>query len=227
MVYVAGMFGTIWQDFRRKGRNPPSVFRLGERVYRPSRVVILLLVAVPRSSVSPETPREDRLQEARRLAWLNNWTEAAQVLDRLERSGLKPADEASALFVKAAHIRGNIESMSLPDAAGELASMLAYMPAKQDSDLRLQLLAIKGDIEFQYNLPAAQKTWEETKQLASSRGQSMWEARAEGELGTIAFLNGEIFTATKMVTGACLRAELYGAVAPQIRYRPELVERFA
>jgi len=203
------------------------VFRLGKRVYRPSMVVILLLVAVPRSSVSPETPREDTLQEARRLAWLNNWTEAAQVLDRLERSGLKPADEASALFFKAARIRGNIESMSLPEAAGELASMLASIPAKQDSDLRLQLLAIKGDIEFQYNLPAAQKTWEETKQLASSRGHSMWEARAEGELGTIAFLNGEIFTATKLVTGAVLRAELSGDVAAQIRYRTALGEGFA
>ncbi len=78
------------------------VFRLGKRVYRPSMVVILLLVAVPRSSVSPETPREDTLQEARRLAWLNNWIEAAQVL---ERSGLKPADEASALFQGSAHSR--------------------------------------------------------------------------------------------------------------------------
>ncbi len=131
------------------------------------------------------------------------------------------------LFFKAAHIRGNIESMSLPEAAGEIASMLASMPAKQDFDLRLQLLAIKGDIEFQYSLPAAQKTWEETKQLASSRGQSMWEARAEGELGTIAFLNGEIFTATKLVTGAVLRAELSGDVAAQIRYRTALGEGFA
>ena len=203
------------------------VFRLGKRVYRPSMVVILLLVAVPRPAVSPETPREDALQEAKRLAWLNNWTEAAQVLDRLERSGLKPADEASALFFRAVHIRGNIESMSLPEAAGKIAAMVTSFSAKRDFDLHLQLLAIKGDIEFQYSLPAAQKTWEEAKQLASSCGQSVWEARAEGELGTIAFLNGEIFTATKLVTGAVLRAELTGDVAAQIRYRTALGEGFA
>jgi len=41
----------------------------------------------------------------------------------------------------------------------------------------------------------------------------LWKARAEGELGTIAFLNGEIFTATKLVTGAALKAELSGDIA--------------
>ena len=138
------------------------VFRLGKRVYRPSMVVILLLVAVPRSSVSPETPREDTLQEARRLAWLNNWTEAAQVLDRLERSGLKPADEASALFFKAAHIRGYIESMSLPDAAGDLASMIGSMPAEQDADLRLPLVVILGYLDTLHDLPPSPKPWAET-----------------------------------------------------------------
>ena len=106
-------------------------------------------------------------------------------------------------------------------------SMLASGPAQKDFDLRIQLLAIKGDIEFQYNLPAAQKTWEEAAQLASSRGQSALEARAEGELGTIAFLNGEIFTATKLVTGAVLKAELSGDVAAQIRYLTALGEGFA
>jgi hypothetical protein len=80
--------------------------------------------------------------------------------------------------------------MSLPKAADEVTSMLASGPAQNDFDLRIQLLAIKGDIEFQYSLPAAQKTWDEAAQLASSRGSGPWKARAEGELGTIAFLNG-------------------------------------
>ena len=203
------------------------LYRLGNNIRRPSMMAILLFMAAPRLSVGPQTPREDTLHEAKRLAWLNNWTEAAQVLEQFERSGHKPNDEATALFARAVHIRGNIESMSLPKAADEVTAMLASGPAQNDFDLRIQLLAIKGDIEFQYSLPAAQKTWDEAAQLASSRGSGPWKARAEGELGTIAFLNGEIFTATKLVTGAALKAELSGDIASQIRYLTALGEGFA
>ena len=67
----------------------------------------ILLLATPQPFADPASPREGTVQEARRLAWLNNWTEAALALDRLEDSGL-PGDEAIALFAKAVHIRGNI-----------------------------------------------------------------------------------------------------------------------
>src|SRR6266852_7565790 len=219
--------GQIGRDSRSVGRESPMVYRLTKGVRQPLMVAILLFVAAPQLSVGPQTPREDTLQEAKRLAWLNNWTEAARVFERLERSGMNPGDAATALFSRAVHIRGNIESMSLPKAADEVTSMLASGPAQQIFDLRIQLLAIKGDIEFQYSLPAAQKTWEEAAQLASSRGNDLWKAGAEGELGTIAFLNGEIFTATKLVTGASVKAELSGDVAAQIRYRTALGEGFA
>ena len=107
------------------------VFRLGKRARRPSIVAILLFLALPRPSGGPQIPLEDTLREARRLAWLNNWTEAAQVLEQLEPSGFKPVDEATALFARAVHIRGNIESMSLPAAADEIASMLTSGPAQK------------------------------------------------------------------------------------------------
>ena len=186
----------------------------------------ILLLATPQPFAGPTSPREATVQEARRLAWLNNWTEAALALDRLEDSGL-PGDYAIALFAKAAHIRGNIEGMSLPAAADEVASMLASVPALNDSELRLELLAIKGDIEFQYDLRAAQATWEEALQLASTQGPARWQARAEGELGTIAFLNGHILAALKLVSGALVKAELSGDIAAQIRYRTALGEGLA
>lgn len=186
----------------------------------------ILLLATPQPFADPASPREGTVQEARRLAWLNNWTEAALALDRLEDSGL-PGDEAIALFAKAVHIRGNIEGMSLPAAADEVASMLASDRAQKDFELRIELLAIKGDIEFQYNLPAAQATWEEALRLASNQGLERWQARAEGELGTIAFLNGHIFVALRLVSGALLKAELSGDVAAQIRYRTALGEGLA
>jgi CHAT domain-containing protein len=206
---------------------PPIVWRSYKLVRRPSVVAVLLVVAARHSSVDADLTRKDTLQEAKRLAWLNNWPEAAHVLDRLAISGFKPADEADELFSKATQIRGNIESRSLPEAANEIAAMLNADAAKQDYQLRVQLLAIKGDVEFQFSLPASRNTWEEVKQVASGHGDSRWQGRAEGELGTIAFLNGEIFSATKLVTAAYLKAELSGDIAAQIRYCTALGEGFA
>lgn len=192
-----------------------------------SAVAIFLFLAAPPPTADPQTPLQAALSEARRLAWLNNWSGAARILDRLALSGLGPIDDSTALFARAAHIRGNIESMSLPAAAEEVASMLACDRARTDSELRLDLLAIKGDIEFQYSLSAAEKTWEEARQVASKLSHRQWKARAEGELGAIAFLNGEIFTAVTLVSRALLKAELAHDVAAQIRYRTALGEGLA
>src|ERR1035438_8822628 len=53
------------------------------------------------------------------------------------------------------------------------------------------------------------------------------EARAGGELGTIAFLDGEVFTALKMVARAYLRAEMYGDIAAQMKQLAALGEGLA
>jgi tetratricopeptide (TPR) repeat protein len=203
------------------------MFRLDNRIRGRSITGIVLLMLAPALSVKPRSSAKDQLQEAKRLVWLNNWSEAARVLKGFKPSDLNAAAKADVLFARAVHIRGNIESMTLPAAANEVASMLKSREARMDSELRLDLLSIKGDIEFQYNLPASQETWEEASRTASAAGKSLWKSRAEGELGTIAFLNGEVFKATKLVTGAVLKAEIAGDVAAQIRYRTALGEGFA
>ena len=86
---------------------------------------------------------------------------------------------------------------------------------------------MKGDIEFQYDLPAAEKTWTEVRVLASQLGSASWESRAGGELGCIAFLNGEVFTALRMVATAYLQAEMHGDVAAQIKRLTALGEGLA
>ena len=86
---------------------------------------------------------------------------------------------------------------------------------------------MKGDIEFQYDLPAAEKTWTEVRALASQLGSAAWESRAGGELGCIAFLNGEVFTALRMVATAYLQAEMRGDVAAQIKRLTALGEGLA
>ncbi len=221
-------FDTIGRETQRVRRKSAMLFRPRKSArWLFSAVVVVLFLAAPPPTADPQTPLEAAIREAKHLAWLNNWTEADRVLDQLGRRGLGPVDEATALFARAANIRGNIERLSLPAAAAEISSMLATDATQGNSELRINLLAIRGDIEFQYNLPAAQETWEEARQLASSTGRGQWKARAEGELGTIAFLNGEIYSALSLVSRALLKAEVSRDVAAQIRYRTALGEGLA
>jgi CHAT domain-containing protein len=169
----------------------------------------------------------DTLLRAKHLAWLSNWAEASRVLDRTKRSGRLGTDESTLIFAKAVEIRGNIEALSLPAAAKELDEILATGAAQTDPGLRLQILAMKGDVEFQYDLRAAEKTWTEVGQLAEKSRQYVWEARAGGELGCVAFLNGEVNTALRRVVTAYFKAEVSGDVAEKMKTLTALGEGLA
>src|SRR5215475_11322677 len=90
-----------------------------------SLMALLALMAAPHPSAGPQIRREDSIERARQLAWLNNWSEAARVLERLKGAGRLIGDEATTLFSKAVEIRGNIEALPLPSAASDLAQMVA------------------------------------------------------------------------------------------------------
>jgi CHAT domain-containing protein len=185
----------------------------------------LILFVAPDELGGPQPVKP--LDAVRRLAWLNNWSAAADTLDELESLGRLPTDDTTALFARAVRIRGRVETLPLPKAAEEITIMLASEAARRNRDLRVHLLAIRGDIEFQYDLSAAEQSWAEARDVAVQAGLGAWKARADGELGTIAFLGGKIMTGLRLVASAALKAELYGDVAGQIRYRTALGEGLA
>src|SRR5262245_38331812 len=175
-------------------------------------LMVLFLIAQQPAVVRRISPL-DSFERAKQLAWLNNWAEASRVLGRLQQSRRLELDERNTTLARAVEIRGNIESLSLPSSARELDRLLATQAARNDPSLRLQILAMKGDLEFQYDLPAAERTWSEVERLAAEIGHTGWQARAGGELGCIAFLNGQAFTALKKVSTSLVRAEVYNDVA--------------
>lgn len=195
--------------------------------FRFSIALVVLFLAVQQPAAVRRTNSVDSFERAKQLAWLNNWAEASRVLTRLQRSGRLELDERNRTLARAVEIRGNIESLSLPTAARELDRLLAAAAARDDQNLRLQILAMKGDVEFQYDLAAAEKTWREVELLAGEIGHRGWEARAGGELGCIAFLNGQAFTALKKVSASLIRAEAYNDVAEKMKRLTALGEGLA
>src|SRR5689334_14051164 len=204
-----------------------SVWVGASRRFRVSIALFVLFLAAQQPAAVRRTSPADSFERAKHLAWLNNWAEASRVLARLQRSGRLALDERNRTLARAVEIRGNIESLSLPTAAKELDRLLATEAARDDQNLRLQSLAMKGDVEFQYDLSGAEKTWREVELLAGEIGHSGWEARAGGELGCIAFLNGQAFTALKKVSASLIRAEAYNDVAEKMKRLTALGEGLA
>lgn len=170
-----------------------------------------------------EDPIQVGTTEFRRLVWLNNWIEAADLLER----DPQVARSVPQALVEAVNLRGHLESAVLPNAAARVSSLLESAEIKDRPHLRVLLLAIKGDVEFQRDLKAAQSSWQEVLAVAEAGHLDTWASRARGELGTIAFLRGDVVRALNYVARAYFSAEYRGDVAAQIRYRTALGEGLA
>jgi CHAT domain-containing protein len=88
---------------------------------------------------------------------------------------------------------------------------------KSNPKLRLWCLAIKGSLEINSDSNSAKRAWTEALQIATQLGENQWAARATGELGVIAFLEGNTAAAVSLVGNGILSAYRTGDTASQIR----------
>src|ERR1041385_2104651 len=109
-----------------------SVWVGASRRFRVSIALIVVFLAAQQPAAVRRTSPADSFERAKQLAWLNNWAEASRVLARLQRSGRLELDERNRTLARAVEIRGNIESLSQPSAAGELDRLLATAGARSE-----------------------------------------------------------------------------------------------
>src|SRR6266480_2973987 len=167
----------------------------------------------PRTSSNPEV----LLQEANRLAWLFNWPNAGPLYARAEELFSVKGDTRNEIYARVGRIRAQSETMSWVDVSNVLGQQLELPVAKTDLKLRLWCLAAKGYTDLEINPASAKRAWAEAQAIAHRLGQAQWEARAEGELGIIAFLEGNSRRAAVMVGDAVLSAKASGDVGGQVR----------
>ena len=178
---------------------------------------VLAVVAVFSAGAAPQEFGK-QLQEADRLAWLTNWYDAHPIYAEIEQTAGKAGNRREALYAKFGRLRGEMQTLSLPDISEQIAADLASALAKQDPRLRLRGLTVKGDIDLEWDVLAAERDWREVRQLARELGDADWENRANGELGIVAFLKGNTGEATRLVQQAYQVAEKTGDVGGQLRY---------
>jgi len=127
-------------------------------------------------------------------------------------------DPANALHAKIGFIRATAETNSFGQISTYLTQELQTPFVQSHPHLRLWCLVAKGMTDIEVNVAAAKTDWEEAKALADSLGERGWSNRASGELGLVAFLQGDSKRAARLVGGALLTSMATGDAGGQVRY---------
>lgn len=180
-------------------------------------LVLALLVASPQLQLRRSDPAA-LLREGDRLAWLTNWYDALPIYIEAEQAATKAGNYRDALYAKFGRLRAQMQTLPLPELSEQIATDLETSIAKQDRRLRLRGLTVKGDIDLEWDVLAAERDWQQVQELARELGDVAWENRANGELGIVAFLKGNTSEATRLVQQAYQTAEKSGDVGGQLRY---------
>src|ERR1700741_2381728 len=171
------------------------------------------LLRDPAASNNPEI----LLTEANSLAWLFNWPKAEPLYIRAQQLFKDKDDTRNEDYSRVGRIRAQSEPMSWVDVSEILGRELDLPIAKSDQKLRLWCLAAKGYTDLDINPASAKRVWTEAQGIAHDLGEREWEARAKGELGFVAFLQGNTRRAAIMVGDAYLSAKASGDTANQVR----------
>jgi CHAT domain-containing protein/tetratricopeptide (TPR) repeat protein len=164
------------------------------------------------------------LAEANRLYWLNNGPKAAPLYAKAEKLFAAQGDSRNELYAKVGRLRSEAETMSFVELSRILNEQLQNPIVRNDPRLRLWCLIAKGYTDLEIDYRASKRDWLEAQDIAKSLGEDQWVTRASGELGLIAFLEGNPGRAARLLGGALLSTMTNGDTAGQIRFL-ELVGR--
>ena len=165
-------------------------------------------LAHPESSADPQV----LLAEANRLYWLNNGPKAGPLYAKAESLFASRGDARNELYAKIGHLRSEAETMSFVDISRFLNNQLQNPIMRNDPRLRLWCLAAKGYTDIEIDYRAEKQDWLEAQQIAKSLGDDRWATRASGELGIIAFLEGNTGQGAKLL-GTALVSTMTARVA--------------
>jgi hypothetical protein len=173
-------------------------------------------------------PRNDRpvqttnprvlVAEADRLALLGNWTKARPLFAGAEQIYSQRGDERNAIYAGIGRMRCDIERTSYAAGAQNIRELLNKPPVQHDPGLRLECLTVKGVIDMNMDTRAAKQDWNQVLTLANSLDDKVWQARATGWLGLLAFVDGKVVQAGKMVTEAIIKTGLLHDVGGEIDF---------
>jgi CHAT domain-containing protein/tetratricopeptide (TPR) repeat protein len=164
------------------------------------------------------TPEARDLAKADRLAKLGNWEAAGPIFARLERRYRALGDARNQIYAHVSRFGSEEESSNLQDISREMQLTLSKQIVQNDLALKQRCLEIKSHIDLNLDGVSARPSLEALGRIAKQRGDGDAESRASGELGILAFLEGNPSEAKSRVLGALARAIVHRDKGAEIRY---------
>jgi hypothetical protein len=156
-------------------------------------VVLAFVLCSP--ALAQVTDPHKLLAEADRLAWLRVWTRAEPLYAKAREAFIARGDERNALYSEVSRLRGQLPALAVPEVSERLSDYFENPLVQGDERLRLRVLIIKGETDEDLDPSLSQRSWTEALALAQKLGEAGWANRARGELGLVAFLQGDTNTA--------------------------------
>jgi tetratricopeptide (TPR) repeat protein len=162
---------------------------------------------------------ESLVAEGERLVWLRAWTKAEPLFNEAERTFAARGDKRNALYAAINALRGRLPRLPVPEVSERLAEYLGDPLVQADDHLRLRWLIIKGETDEDLDPVLSEKSWREAITIAERLDEHAWANRARGELGLVAFLQGNVNAAIVQLGQALKVAETNGDVPSVVRWR--------
>ena len=149
---------------------------------------------------------------------LYNWPRAIPLYIDAQRECRRLNDRKGALEARLGWLRAQAYEEPSPALAAEVDGDLWNPIIQGSAELTLRCLMAKAAIEEEVNEDYSRPTWEKIQELAKGLNDRRWQARAQAELGIIAFLDGDVATATQALKTALISLYLQGDMAAAIYY---------
>ena len=158
------------------------------------------------------------LKEAIRLYWLNNGPKAAPLFTKAEKLYADRGDTRNQIYAGIGRVRSEAETMSFVDVSRFLGEQLEKPIVQNDLELKSFCLAAKGYTDIEIDYQASKRDWLEAQKIAEGIGDRQLKTRASGELGLIAFLEGNPGHAAQLLGGALLSTMANGDTGGEVRF---------
>jgi len=168
------------------------------------------------SAIAPNDPIS-LLREGNHLAWLGNWYAAAPLYQKAEEKFHSVGDVENEAYAHIGLIRAQAVQTPSDQVLSALTVELKDQVVTRNVRLRMWGLAQRASTEIDIDSSAAKRDWTEVRDTATKLGDQQWAARADGELGLLAFLNGDTAEAVSLLGKSIFSAYRSGDTASQVR----------
>jgi CHAT domain-containing protein len=195
-----------------------SVINRSCGVFGDSALFTILLLCVIATCYAQPNELEAKFNKAERLFKLDNWVQARDLYAECEVAYAQ-VDPAKAMISKFSRLRADAETrLSYVTVSHTIAADLTSTVAMNDPDVKLRGLIVKATADLSVHDPSLSgEEWQQVIELARQMKDPFWEERAEGELGIVAYLQGETEKAVMLNTAAFQKARQLKDVAGMIR----------